>query len=366
MLGLGLMIKKNKQQLVLTEEELMKEIDDDSYGNFSSVLIIMLTTICIVVTGFYVYKYFFLEQPDEEVSIIKADATPTKVIPEDLGGIDIPNTDKKVYDNFESKKKAPKEKVNLLPPPEPVMDRAQIPERKEENQMKEAKPTTGEVEPAMEMAANEPKKMVEVGEGDSEYVEQDMSEFSKKVLNGEMAEKQKLNNIIHDDSETPKITKFKKDLDAMEEEEIVESTEKLNDEGQPEVKKFKKMNSSEADEILEPKIVPKNDNMQTKNFKKNVPQVEKDVDEQKKLILSGYRVQLASLKSEASAINAWQDIKAKYPTVVKDYKALVEKRELDGKGLVYRLQIGIFKYESDARLVCKKLKEMGQGCFVVK
>jgi hypothetical protein len=80
----------------------------------------------------------------------------------------------------------------------------------------------------------------------------------------------------------------------------------------------------------------------------------------------GYKVQLASFKSEKIAIHEWNKIKKKYNELLGNLEYFIEKKDFGSKGVFYRLQAGVVPSESDARLLCKKLIECKQGCFVVK
>ena len=77
-------------------------------------------------------------------------------------------------------------------------------------------------------------------------------------------------------------------------------------------------------------------------------------------------VQLASFKQEKDAYATWTKISKKYPKLLGQYSPFVVQKDIAGRGLFFRLQAGPFASEAAARLLCKKLIEAGQGCFVTK
>ena len=77
-----------------------------------------------------------------------------------------------------------------------------------------------------------------------------------------------------------------------------------------------------------------------------------------------YRVQLASLKTEADANNAWKLLSNKYKDLLGPLSVHLEKADLGTKGVYYRVQAGPFSDRATARDICVKLKAKGQQCLV--
>lgn len=94
-----------------------------------------------------------------------------------------------------------------------------------------------------------------------------------------------------------------------------------------------------------------------KQFSKNINNKNKS---------KGYKVQLGAFRSEDLAINQWNNLKGKYPKILGGLSYSIEKKNIKNKGIFYRLQAGNFLGESEARLLCKKLINLKQGCFIVK
>ncbi len=79
--------------------------------------------------------------------------------------------------------------------------------------------------------------------------------------------------------------------------------------------------------------------------------------------LGNYRIQLASLKSEAAAKKTWKRLESKYSNVLASLTVHIEKVTLTS-GTYYRLQAGPFEDKTSAAAACTKLKTHGQPCLV--
>lgn len=77
------------------------------------------------------------------------------------------------------------------------------------------------------------------------------------------------------------------------------------------------------------------------------------------------RVQLASLKDQAAAQATWTQIQRKHADVLAGLSPSFERVDLGDKGVYFRLQAGPLKDRAAAQAVCQKLSAAGQGCIVV-
>jgi tetratricopeptide (TPR) repeat protein len=84
-----------------------------------------------------------------------------------------------------------------------------------------------------------------------------------------------------------------------------------------------------------------------------------------KNVLAGYRVQLASLKSQSVAESERDRIKNKYKNQLNGMGLQIFPVELKSKGLFYRIQAGPIQTLDKAQLICQSLITMKQPCFVV-
>lgn len=79
-----------------------------------------------------------------------------------------------------------------------------------------------------------------------------------------------------------------------------------------------------------------------------------------------YKLQIASFKSRGDVEKEWNNISKRFPKLVGRYTHYVATKNIEGKGVFYRLQIGPFDKEEEANRACKSLKESGVNCFLIK
>jgi len=90
---------------------------------------------------------------------------------------------------------------------------------------------------------------------------------------------------------------------------------------------------------------------------------------QSKTLQSGYRVQLASMKSQDQAKQEWQRLQDEHKDVLNQLSANFTRVDLGAnKGIFYRVQAGDFANKEEAQNVCNKLKSQNSnaGCLIVK
>ncbi len=90
---------------------------------------------------------------------------------------------------------------------------------------------------------------------------------------------------------------------------------------------------------------------------------------QSKTLQSGYRVQLASMKSQEQAKQEWQRLQGEHKGVLNQLSANFTRVDLGAnKGIFYRVQAGDFANKEEAQNVCNKLKSQNSnaGCLIVK
>ncbi len=80
----------------------------------------------------------------------------------------------------------------------------------------------------------------------------------------------------------------------------------------------------------------------------------------------GYYVQLGSFRSSPLATLSWNKLKQKSPSAIGKRKELIEKVEIEGKGIFYRLKTGPFEDRKKALDFCLKLIALNQSCIVLK
>lgn len=80
---------------------------------------------------------------------------------------------------------------------------------------------------------------------------------------------------------------------------------------------------------------------------------------------TNWRVQLASLRSEAEASAEWKRLAGRYPDVLGGLSPKIVKADLGEKGIYYRVQ-GVGLDEARAKAVCAQLKAQNVGCVLVR
>ncbi|WP_428481918.1 SPOR domain-containing protein [Pyruvatibacter mobilis] len=81
---------------------------------------------------------------------------------------------------------------------------------------------------------------------------------------------------------------------------------------------------------------------------------------------SGYAVQLGSFRSETEAEAAWQAATRRLGPALQDRDHLVQRADIPGKGIYYRLRVGPMSARTAASALCSTLKSQGQDCYVSK
>jgi len=78
----------------------------------------------------------------------------------------------------------------------------------------------------------------------------------------------------------------------------------------------------------------------------------------------GYVVQVSSQKSEADAQASFRSLQGKFPTVLGSRSALIKRADLGEKGVYYRAMVGPFGSPDEASQFCGSLKTAGGQCVV--
>lgn len=79
----------------------------------------------------------------------------------------------------------------------------------------------------------------------------------------------------------------------------------------------------------------------------------------------GYLAQLAALRSEDSARQAWAVLDTKSPGLLRGAQMDVQRADLGAQGVFYRLRAGYFADRGQASAFCDRVKGAGAACMVV-
>ena len=81
---------------------------------------------------------------------------------------------------------------------------------------------------------------------------------------------------------------------------------------------------------------------------------------------SKYVVQLGAKKNQTEALATFADIQQKYPSLLANYRPMVQPADLGAKGKWYRLRVGPIDSKGAADKLCGQLKSQGlPDCLVI-
>ena len=80
----------------------------------------------------------------------------------------------------------------------------------------------------------------------------------------------------------------------------------------------------------------------------------------------GYRVQLASLRSQKAAKKAWGRLTKSHSGLFRGLQSNIIRVEIRNRGAYYRLQAGPIKNAAAAKSLCSRVKKRKLGCIIVR
>lgn len=78
-----------------------------------------------------------------------------------------------------------------------------------------------------------------------------------------------------------------------------------------------------------------------------------------------YQIQLAAVRSTATAQSEWKRMQAKFPNELGRLSLNIVKADLGKKGIFYRLRAGPIENAKAAKTICASLKAKKAGCLIV-
>jgi len=78
----------------------------------------------------------------------------------------------------------------------------------------------------------------------------------------------------------------------------------------------------------------------------------------------GYLVQVSSQKNEADAQASYRALQGKYPSVLGSHSPVIKRADLGEKGVYYRAMVGPFSSSEEASQLCGSLKSAGGQCVI--
>lgn len=324
----------------------------------------LLSTVGILAAGgvFALALYSFYPSSDadmEAVPVIKAEATPIKIEPAQVGGMEIPFQDSTVYDSMRQAENAKAVRIeNLLDPAvgnEEPMSREEVVAKVKE----QSPPTLNLTEGVPQSSSAEQEGVAEVAEVASEDELQAVSEdaaadveVTKTITVTETVEKQPIRNILEEEAVAAS-NDGKEMHDAASSPETLAFVRSVLD---------KKDQESAAAKTAEPKVAA----VVTPSVESAPEKVEPAAGVEGQIVTKGsHYVQLASITDKARANTEWAKLKEQLSAIPGASGFRVQEAALE-KGTFYRIQAGPYS-EAQAKSICESIKtQKPGGCFVVQ
>jgi hypothetical protein len=83
------------------------------------------------------------------------------------------------------------------------------------------------------------------------------------------------------------------------------------------------------------------------------------------LAAAGMMVQVSSQRSEDAARATFRDLQARYPSILGDYEANVQRVDLGDRGVYFRVRVGPFASDN-AQSLCSQIKSAGGDCILAR
>mgnify|MGYP001218852958 CR=1 FL=1 len=250
------------------------------------------------------------------VPLIRADNTPYKVAPEEVGGMPVPNQNSTIFETLKGDGAEKPRIENLLAEDEQPMTKADIaPVEKPSEKVEDEK--VAMIDPQSDTAKPEPMPSAPEG-SDIANTEPSATDASEQPVTAT--------------DETPMVVK----ADAPKPEEIKKEEPKV-----------------ETAKLVEPEEEPKPTEPKKEEPKKEVATASGSAS-----------IQFAAVKSDEEARKLWSSLQSKNPEL--QGKTLrVQKADLGAKGVFYRVQVAGLSADT-ASSICGSGKSRGGSCMVVK
>jgi cell division septation protein DedD len=317
--------KSSENYVYNIEDEYFAE-DKTTHRSFIAVILLIISIIGFGAVAWYAYNLQSKNSKStREILIIKADNAPTKIEPQDPGGMIIPDMDKTIYDAISGSKNKEEKVERILPAPEEPIDLSQ---RLIENKQAEI----------------EQEKLAEIAKIENEQKMQSPNKLSENILPEQNDDKNK--SVIEVKKNNEPINNAPKEIanNVVEDKAI---------ENKPDLAEISIEDIIKAD-------------MQINKSTKSLQKIDKKTEiNQVQKVKKGYYLQLASFKNPKDVHVQWNKIQKKYASIIGKYSHYAVKKDLGDKGVVYRLYIGMIKQKAEARALCKSLSSKKQACIVI-
>ena len=296
---------KNNENNDQQNEIMDEELFEEQTKSYSVATLsaIILVSAGLIAGAWYIYKSYQNKNYDEVV-VVSADQEEIKVQPLDPGGMIVDNMDKDIYNTIDKNYKNNEKVEVLLPPSEEPIDKKDL-------LLADMSPSVKKMEeaptPQDAPIPTAPPVAKTASVPAPETKETIAKPLPKKAL--------------------PVVTP-------------------------PKLEEISSVASKAEEEVEYIKPVTKKESKQKPQFTKK-PE-------------ASYKVQIASFKSASDAEKEWKILSKRFSKLLGSYQRYIVSKDIEGKGVFQRLQVGPFESESTAKKACSQFKEAGMKCFVVK
>ncbi len=258
----------------------------------------------------------------DEIPVVRADAAPFKVRPDQPGGLDIPNRDKLVYDRLESLPPPPRAE-NLLPRPEaPLPPPSAAPVKTAVAKKPLPPPVPPAIKTELKAAAAMPAKPAPPA--------------------------------------APPAVKTKSKTAAAPPAKPVPPVIRT------ELKAAAATPAKSAPPPPAPPVIKTKSKAAAAAPAKPAASAPKSAARAARPAGKGYRVQLAAVRSERDARREWTRLRTRHSGLLDRLRLSVVRADLGDKGIYYRLRAGPLENKAAARTLCGELTKIKVGCLVVR
>ena len=298
-----------------SDENYIDPFDEDDSDNERGpiVIVIALITLAALLGVLWVGVNLGRQDGQNGPPILRAETAPAKSVPENRGGLQIPHTDKTVFDAINGKKA--EEPEELLPPPE---------------------------EPIIQAEAPAP----EAPSGTASATGTDVNATDAQSA---------LDTLIEEQTETPTATAEA----PTEPEETVAALSPPPAAAEP-----------TPTPVAEPTApATPNPNAELQLEVTTPPAVEVEpvpTEAPTPVITDPFFVQVTSVRTRNDALAAWDRLQGKFGTLISAYQPDIQKADLGNRGIYHRLRVGPLEGREAAANLCSQFKQQGQDCITVK
>ncbi len=318
-----------------------------------------LALTCALFVGGGALAFGYISGPSAgtaEPVVVKADASPVKIKPENPGGALVPNQDQAAYDKVAGQPKDGEAQANLVSQTEKPVDMAALVEAPAQAPLAEAKaeerlaPSTEGDAPAIPALAPRKVKTMVIKPDGTVVAAEDAPVAAGTQAADAQSNVTALVPIAQDARDAAGAALLPIDAEEAPADALV--TRSLGG-AEANVAETAPQEIAQAPALADPAPI-------TKETAKTASVEQPAAD-----IGGEWAVQLASQRSAEDAQATFQNLKRKFPSVL-DGKALaVQRAEVSGKGVFYRVRIPAQSKEEAAEL-CERLKAAGGSCFIAR